>query len=124
MNRPRVLLVEDDREMAAMLTSLLDEDGIELAVAGTVEAAWDKISRETFELVLLDLGLPGKDGFELLRRIKGSAGTPQPPVIIVTAWNGSEDKVKGFDLGAADYLTKPFDSAELRARVQSVLRAR
>lgn len=124
----RVLLVEDDPEMPDVLAALMAEDGIALESATTVEEAWSKINeavnsaKAPFELVLLDLGLPGANGFDLLERIKGSPRWNSLPVIIVTAWNNTADKVRGFQLGASDYITKPFESAELRARANSLLR--
>jgi len=126
----RVLLVEDDPEMPEVLAALLSQDGIALECATSVEEAWNRIESvigtdaHPFELVLLDLGLPGANGFDLLERIKASPRWHSLPVIIVTAWNNTEDKVRGFQLGAADYLTKPFESAELRARASSLLRTK
>ena len=75
-------------------------------------------------MILLDLGLPGINGFELLRQLKESPETQAIPVIVLTAWNSTTDKLRGFELGAVDYLTKPFESAELRARLRAVLRAK
>ena len=75
-------------------------------------------------MILLDLGLPGVNGFELLRQLKESPETQTIPVIVLTAWNSTTDKLRGFELGAVDYLTKPFESAELRARLRAVLRAK
>jgi len=124
----RVLLVEDDPEMPEVLAGLLGPDGITLESVTNVEQAWTKINsvigtaEHPFELVLLDLGLPGANGFDLLQRIKGSQRWHSLPVIIVTAWNNTADKVRGFQLGASDYLTKPFESAELRARACCLLR--
>ena len=123
----KVLLVEDDPGMPEVLAGLLAQDGIALESATTVDEAWMKIvSTRTapFELVLLDIGLPGANGFELLERIKTSPQWRSLPVIIVTAWNNTEDKVRGFKLGASDYLTKPFESSELRVRAGSLLRTK
>jgi CheY-like chemotaxis protein len=132
MNMPltRVLLVEDDPEMPEVLAALLAEDGIALETATNVDEAWAKITgvvganTAPFELVLLDLGLPGANGFDLLERIKCSPRWNTLPVIIVTAWNNTADKVRGFQLGASDYLTKPFESAELCARARCLLRSK
>jgi CheY-like chemotaxis protein/HPt (histidine-containing phosphotransfer) domain-containing protein len=120
----KILLVEDDLEMPEVLAALLEHDGIELSSASTVDDAWEKIGANRFDMVLLDLGLPGANGFDLLRRIKQSPETQSLPVIVVTAWNSTSDKLRGFGLGAVDYLTKPFESSELRARVCCVLRAK
>src|SRR6185295_17895289 len=79
---------------------------------------------QRFEWILLDLGLPGINGFELLQQLKATPETQAIPVIVLTAWNSTNDKIRGFELGAVDYLTKPFESAELRARVCSALRTK
>src|SRR5579859_7776920 len=119
-----VLLVEDDPRMPQVLGSLLHEDNI--ALTGTRDAAEAQklLQERRFDLVLLDLGLPGMNGFELLRQLKQSPELDSIPVIVLTAWNSTTDKLRGFELGAVDYLTKPFDSAELRARVRAALRTK
>ena len=81
-------------------------------------------AEQPFDLILLDLGLPGVNGFELLRQLKECPETQTIPVIVLTAWNSTTDKLRGFELGAVDYLTKPFEAAELRARLRAVLRAK
>jgi len=118
----RVLLVEDDVEMAETLTESLRPDQISVAVARNGREALDAAQRETFDLMLLDLGLPGLGGFDVLRELKQQPATAQMPVIILTAKNGTDDKVRGFELGANDYVTKPFELVEFRARVRSALR--
>ena len=120
----KVLLVEDDVEMPEVVSGLLEPDGITLASAKTVADAWKQLQGEPFDLVLLDLGLPGTDGFDLLRRIQHSPEHQNLPVIVVTAWSSTTDKLRGFELGAVDYLTKPFESSELRARVCTALRTK
>jgi len=120
----KILLVEDDAEMPEVLSALLEQDGINLLGVSTVTEAWAQLQAETFDLVLLDLGLPGADGFELLRRISQSPELQDLPVLVVTAWSSTTDKLRGFELGAVDYLTKPFESSELRARVCSALKAK
>ena len=95
-----------------------------LASAQNAAEALTLVREQRFDLVLLDLGLPGMDGFELLRRVKENPATQSLPVIVLTAWNRTADKLRGFELGAVDYLTKPFESRELRARVRAALRAR
>ena len=126
MNLPAsyVMLVEDDPEMPSILSTLLHDDNIVLVSAKDAPEALHKIGQHPFDLVLLDLGLPGMNGFELLRQLKEAPETQSIPVIVLTAWNGTNDKLKGFELGAVDYLTKPFQAAELRARVRSALRTR
>src|SRR5262249_14674561 len=120
----KILLVEDDAQIPEVLAALLEQDGITLFPVGTVPEAWAQLQAEAFDLVLLDLGLPGADGFELLRRIGESPNFQDLPVLVVTAWSSTTDKLRGFELGAVDYLTKPFESSELRARVCSALKAK
>jgi CheY-like chemotaxis protein/nitrogen-specific signal transduction histidine kinase len=126
MNQPvsQVLLVEDDPRLPELLAGLLREDKITLASARTASAASALVREKRFDLILLDLGLPGVNGFELLRQLKESPQTQTIPVIVLTAWNATADKLRGFELGATDYLTKPFETAELRARLRAALRAK
>ncbi|MBI3851115.1 MAG: response regulator [Verrucomicrobia bacterium] len=119
-----VLLVEDDLKMQEVLGALLQEDNIVLANAATAEQALAQVRESKFDLVLLDLGLPGTNGFEVLRELKSNPSTQSIPVIVLTAWNSTTDKLRGFELGAVDYLTKPFEAAELRARLCAALRAK
>ena len=120
----RVLLVEDDPKLPELLAELLQEANISVVHAPTTADALKVVRQTTIDLVLLDLGLPGVNGFELLRQLKESPDTQTIPVVVLTAWNSTRDKLRGFELGATDYLTKPFESAELRARVCAVLRAK
>ena len=126
MNQPafHVLLVEDDARMPEVLAALLHDDHIILASAKDATEALIRVREQRFDLILLDLGLPGINGFELLRRLKASPESQAIPVIVLTAWNSTTDKLRGFELGAVDYLTKPFESAELRARLCAALRAK
>ena len=119
-----VLLVEDDPQMLEVLGGLLHDDHICLIGAKDAREALDRLRERSFDLILLDLGLPGVNGFELLRQLKESPETEAIPVIVLTAWNSTSDKIRGFELGAVDYLTKPFESAELRARLRSALRSK
>jgi CheY-like chemotaxis protein len=126
MNLPasRVLLIEDDPKMPEVLAALLSEDKITLSTAPNAAAALNLVRREPFDLILLDLGLPDTDGFELLKQFKEFPETRTAPVIVLTAWNGTKDKLRGFELGAVDYVTKPFEAAEFRARVCCALRTK
>ncbi|MSU59052.1 MAG: response regulator [Pedosphaera sp.] len=119
-----VLLVEDDPKLPELLAELLSESNITVLHAPTAADALALVRDTHVDLVLLDLGLPGMNGFELLQQLKESPETQSIPVIVLTAWNSTKDKVRGFELGAVDYLTKPFEAAELRARVCAVLRAK
>src|SRR5438270_787792 len=119
-----VLLVEDDPSMPEILAALLHDDNITVVSTKSGAEALRRAREEHLDLILLDLGLPDTNGFDLLRQIKESPETETIPVIVLTAWNSTSDKLRGFELGAVDYLTKPFESAELRARLRAVLRAR
>src|SRR6516225_3037566 len=119
-----VLLVEDDPRMPEVLAGLLHDDNILLVGAINAVEALQCLRAKPYDLILLDLGLPGVNGFELLRQLKESPETESIPVVVLTAWNSTDDKLRGFELGAVDYLTKPFESSELRARLRSALRAK
>jgi len=119
-----ILLVDDDPEMPEVVSGLLREDNVKLSSARAAETALDLVATEKFDLVLLDLGLPRVDGFQLLQQLKSLPQAESIPVIVVSAWNSTENKLRGFELGAVDYLTKPFQAAELRARVHAVLRTK
>lgn len=115
--------MDDDPEMVASASALLARDGIHVTSAPDKTEAAAQLSLNTFDLILLDLGLPEeRDGFELLQQIKQSPNNRRLPVIILTAWSNAEHKVRALDMGATDYVTKPFEGAELRARVRSALR--
>ena len=118
----RVLLVEDDIDLGESLQEALKADQISLTLATNGRSALETIRQNGYDLVLLDLGLPGMDGFELLEQLKGNSDWKDIPVIILTAANAMAGKVRGFDLGAVDYLTKPFQLVELRARIRAALR--
>ena len=126
MNLPasQVLLVEDDPRMHEVLAALLHDDRVTLHSAKNAAEALHLVRERSLDLVLLDLGLPGMNGFDLLRELKGTPETQGIPVIVLTAWNSTNDKLRGFELGASDYLTKPFESAELRARLCAALRSK
>ena len=120
----RVLWVEDDDKLQEILSDSLRADDFSLCWVKTGREALEAVAGERFSLVLLDLGLPEKDGFEVLQELKSNPATDSIPVIVVTAWNRMPDKLRGFELGAVDYITKPFELVELRARIRSVLRSR
>jgi two-component system, OmpR family, response regulator len=116
----RLLLVEDDLPLAEALTALLAGSGHAVDCAQDGLGAEALLLAEHFELVILDLNLPGLDGLSLLKRIR--ARQPSPAVMILTARGAPEERVRGLDLGADDYLSKPFDVREFEARVRSLLR--
>lgn len=119
----RMLIVEDDPLLADGLARSLNQMGAAIDLATDGASADHMLVSQTYDLVILDLGLPKLGGFEVLanlRRRGGPAGTA--PVLILTARDSLEDRVKGLDLGADDYLTKPFDLPELEARVRALVR--
>jgi signal transduction histidine kinase/HPt (histidine-containing phosphotransfer) domain-containing protein len=122
MKRHQLLLIDDDRDLHRLLIQGVQEDELELLWARDARGGMDLARREQIQLILLDLGLPEQDGFEVLRQLKADPQLRTVPVLILTAWNSTEDKVRGFELGATDYITKPCDIAEIRARVKAVLR--
>jgi two-component system OmpR family response regulator/two-component system response regulator QseB len=122
----RVLVVEDDEGIAQGLQANLRRHGWVADAVGQVDLAWSALRAEPFDMVLLDLGLGDADGTELLRRVRGSAvgGLPDPatPVLIMTARDQVASRIEGLDLGADDYVTKPFDVDELAARMRALRR--
>ncbi len=115
-----LLIVEDDGSLAAGLARALGLEGYAVDHLETGEAALARIAEATFDLVVLDIGLPGIDGFEVLRRLR-LAGHAMP-VLVLTARDAVGDRVHGLDLGADDYMTKPFALPELAARVRALIR--
>jgi two-component system OmpR family response regulator len=118
----RVLLTENDRMVGAAVTQALRDAAYAVDWVTDGKAAVDAVEAETYDLALLDLGLPLADGLTLLRHFRKSYR--DLPVIIVTARDGVDDRVDGLDLGADDYLTKPFEVRELLARMRAILRRR
>ncbi len=116
----RIFIVEDDLILADGLKNSLMQSGYAVDLATTGADADNILTYQTFDLVLLDLGLPKLSGFEVLKRLR-SRGS-KTPVLILTANNDLDDRVKGLDLGADDYLSKPFILAELEARVRALIR--
>src|SRR5262245_41595648 len=116
----RVLVVEDERKLAQVLSSALEADHYEVVVCRTGEDGFYRANAELFDLVVLDLMLPGRSGLEILQTLRQR--DIQTPVLILTARDGVDDRVHGLDLGADDYLVKPFALAELLARIRALLR--
>jgi two-component system OmpR family response regulator len=119
VNESQLLLVEDDPEISESLADYLRGKGFGVQVAGSAEAGHELLARGGFDLVLLDVMLPGEDGLSFCRRVRASGG---PPIIMLTALSEPTDKVVGLELGADDYVSKPFEPRELMARMQAVLR--
>jgi len=118
--RARILVVEDEEAMIAGLEYALGKSGYEVEVARDGAAAATALKQASYDLVLLDVMLPRKSGFDVLAGLRRDGR--QTPVILLTAKNQELDKVRGFDLGADDYVTKPFSLAELEARIRARLR--
>ncbi|APQ12431.1 DNA-binding response regulator [Pseudomonas oryzihabitans] len=118
----RVLLIEDDPDLGAGIRSSLREEGYTLDWLKDGESAVHALREEGFDLVVLDLGLPRLDGIQVLRQSRANGLTT--PVLILTARDDTEDRVAGLDAGADDYLVKPFDIKELKARLRALLRRR
>jgi two-component system response regulator RegX3 len=114
-----VLVVEDEESFSEALSYMLRKEGFEVAVAATGPAALEEFDRSGADLVLLDLMLPGLSGTEVCRALRAKSNVP---VIMLTAKDSEVDKVVGLELGADDYVTKPFSSRELVARIRAVLR--
>ncbi len=115
----RIMVVEDEESFSEALSFMLRREGYEVEVAGDGNLAMDVFERHGADLILLDLMLPGLSGLEVCRQIRVKS---QVPIIMLTAKDGEIDKVVGLEIGADDYVTKPFSSRELLARVRSVLR--
>jgi two-component system KDP operon response regulator KdpE len=115
----RVLIVEDERRMARFIRLNLEHDGFQVMEADRGKEAVRKAREDLPDLILLDVMLPDIDGFEVLRRIREESGVP---VIMLTAKGEEDDRVRGLELGADDYVTKPFSPRELVSRVRAVLR--
>ena len=116
----RVLIVEDERKLAQVLSSALQAEHYDVVVAASGEDGFYRANAEIFDLVVLDLMLPGRNGLEILQTLRQRR--IDTPVLIVTARDGVDDRVLGLDLGADDYLVKPFALPELLARIRALLR--
>lgn len=116
----KLLLVDDDAELSAMLEQILTKEGYDLTLAADGEIGLRRALSGSFDLILLDVMLPGIDGFQLLQHLRQQARST--PVIMLTARGDDDDRVAGLELGADDYLPKPFNPKELLARIKALLR--
>jgi two-component system copper resistance phosphate regulon response regulator CusR len=116
----RVLVVEDERKLAQVLISALEAEHYDVVASATGEDGFFRANAEVFDLVILDLMLPGRSGLEILQTLRQRH--IETPVLILTARDGVDDRVLGLDLGADDYLVKPFALPELLARIRALLR--
>lgn len=115
----RVLIVEDERRIARFLQMELEHEGMSTAIEDNGRRAYERIMQENYDLILLDVMLPDMDGFTICRKVRELS---QVPIIMLTAKDDIDDKVQGLDIGADDYITKPFATPELLARMRVVLR--
>ncbi len=120
--KARILIVEDDPKNVELLKAQLDDEGYIIESAMDGEEALSQVSRQKPDLILLDIMLPRKSGFEVCKEIKSAAETSSIPVIMVTALTDMESRVKGIAVGADDFLSRPIDRAELISRIKSMLR--
>jgi DNA-binding response OmpR family regulator len=115
----RILIIEDVKEMADLVRLYLQKEGMDAALCETGEAGLDEFAREHYDLIVLDINLPGIDGFEFLQRIRKTSSVP---VMIVSARDADEDMILGLGIGADEFVTKPFSPKVLVARVRAMLR--
>ena len=117
----KIFIVEDEKHIARFIQINLEKAGYKTAIEGNGRRAYERIIQEKYDLVLLDVMLPGMDGMEICQKVREVSDVP---IIMLTARDEIKDKVEGLDLGANDYMTKPFDSEELLARIRGILRRR
>jgi len=117
-----ILIVEDEKDIIKMLEYNLKKEGFKTIASRNGEDALDSVNVDRPDLIILDLMLPGKDGLEVCKTLKSDAKTAPIPVIMLTAKSQESDKIVGLELGADDYMTKPFSPRELIARIKAVLR--
>jgi two-component system response regulator CpxR len=115
----RVLVIDDDAELCQLVTRYLTREGFDITWASSGTAGVERVLAENYALIMLDVMMPDTDGFDVLRRIRQHSRTP---VLMLTARGDTHDRIQGLEMGADDYLPKPFDPAELVARIRAILR--
>lgn len=118
-NSEKILVVEDETTISRILSTILTANGYQVIIAENGQQALTMASSHCPDLILLDLGLPGLDGLEVIHRLREWTGTP---ILVVSARDQEEEKVRAFDMGADDYITKPFGTSELLARIRAARR--
>ena len=118
----KILVVEDEAPIREMISFVLEQNGFNAIEANDIEQALDKVQEPYPDLILLDWMLPGGTGVSLAKKLKQNEYTRNIPVIMLTARSDEDDKVKGFEAGVDDYVTKPFSPKELIARIKAVIR--
>ena len=119
---PRLLLIDDDARLTTMLVDYLQANGYEVTSAGTLAAGRERLKQHSYDALLLDLMLPDGDGLDLTRELRADARTRRLPLLMLTARGEPPDRIVGLEIGADDYLPKPFEPRELLARVKALLR--
>jgi DNA-binding response OmpR family regulator len=114
-----ILAVDDKPQNLQFLGKLLSDNGYEVGMARSGQQALNFVTKNEPDLILLDIMMPGMDGYEVCRRLKSDFGTQHIPIIFITAKTDTDDVVKGFEVGGVDYVAKPFNSAELLARIRT-----
>ena len=122
MSKERILIIEDDKHISKLIKYNLEKAGFECLTAPSGEEAFKMMDRWSADLILLDVMLPGMDGLEVCRHIKQDEKFKNIPVVMLTAKGEEVDRVVGFELGADDYIVKPFSPRELILRIKAVLR--
>jgi len=115
----RVLVIDDDAELCQLVTRFLSREGFEISWAPNGAMGIERALAEDYSMIMLDVMMPDRDGFDVLRRIREHSRTP---VLMLTARGDTDDRIRGLEMGADDYLPKPFDPAELVARIRAILR--
>jgi len=123
-SQPVILVVEDDEANRVLLTNILEREGYRVVPVGDGEAGYRSVAEHSPDLVLLDVGLPKLDGYEVTRRLRLDPRTSTLPILLLTGRSGQQDAVAGLDAGADDFVRKPFERGELLARIRSALRLR
>lgn len=118
--KPRLLVLEDEKNVALTLTERLHREGFEIQLAPKIQAAEELIRTHQFDLALLDVGLPDGDGFSFAKKLRTK--TPGCAIVFLTAFGNPEDRIKGLELGAEDYVVKPFHFKELVLRIRNALK--
>lgn len=118
----QILVVDDEPDILSVLVYHLSREGYRVTTAVNGQGALTSAEAEQPDLIILDLMLPGMDGYEVLQRLRGADSTSSMPVILLTARREEDERVKGFEVGADDYITKPFSARELTLRVEALLR--
>ncbi|MDD5108256.1 MAG: GDP-mannose 4,6-dehydratase [Candidatus Omnitrophica bacterium] len=122
MNDSHILVIDDDKEATALISVRLKRHGFQVSVVNIPEEAIEFLKKDVPDLVILDLVMPGIDGYEILRKIRLDETTKAVPVIVLTAKSDQSDRVNAFNMGAQDYITKPYEPEEFLARIKAALR--